>query len=222
MRWAVPSILVSLGLWGWGFGGIAGFTDAAIPINQVTHNTLWVTGHFHTYYLLGGLAFAFAYMYHVIAERSGKRENALSRGAAWLYGLGGAGFVLMFLLSGALSMPRRYAEHISAWQMPDWVSVVLVGLIALSLLWLGGEIFLRLGRALRIGNRTAGLDRHERRCLLSGALIRQPCSSRSVRLLFVREDILRMPVARPIGGASWPSVWRPSQSFWLWPRLSSH
>jgi len=149
MRWTVPSILVSLGLWGWAFGGIAGFMDAAIPINQVTHNTMWVPGHFHTYYLLGVLAFTFAYMYFLVSDRSGKQESAVSRVAAWLYGIGGAGFVLMFLLSGALSVPRRFAEHIPAWQLPDQISVGFVSLLALALLWLGGEIFLRLGKAWR-------------------------------------------------------------------------
>jgi cytochrome c oxidase subunit I len=149
MRWSVPSILVCLGLWGWTFGGIAGFMDAAIPVNQVTHNTLWVPGHFHTYYLLGVLAFTFAYMYYLVTERSGTRESVVSRAAAWLYGIGGAGFVLMFLLSGALSVPRRYAQHLAAWQLPDRISVGFVGLIALALLWFGGEVLLRVGRAWR-------------------------------------------------------------------------
>lgn len=149
MRWSVPAILVALGLWGWAFGGIAGLMDAVIPINQVTHNTLWVPGHFHTYYLLGVLAFTFAYMYHLIGERSGSRENVVSRAAAWLYGVGGAGFVLMFMLSGAMSVPRRFAEHIPAWRVPDQIAVGFIGLLSLALLWLGGEIFWRLGSAWR-------------------------------------------------------------------------
>jgi cytochrome c oxidase subunit I len=149
MSWSVPSILVSLGLWGWAFGGIGGVMDAAIPVNQVTHNTLWVPGHFHAYYLLGILAFAFAYMYHLIGERSGKRETTMSRAAAWLYGIGGTGLVVMFLLSGALSVPRRYARHIPAWQAPDQISVGFVGLLALALLWLGCEMCLRFGQAWR-------------------------------------------------------------------------
>lgn len=123
--------------------------DAVIPINQVTHNTLWVPGHFHTYYLLGVLAFTFAYMYHLIGERSGSRENVVSRAAAWLYGVGGAGFVLMFMLSGAMSVPRRFAEHIPAWRVPDQIAVGFIGLLSLALLWLGGEIFWRLGSAWR-------------------------------------------------------------------------
>jgi cytochrome c oxidase subunit I len=149
MRWSVPSILASLGVWGWAFGGIAGFMDASIPINQVTHNTLWVPGHFHTYYLLGVLAFVFAYMYHLIGVRSGRRETLVSRAAAWLYGVGGAGFVIMFLLSGALSVPRRYAEHLPAWQTPDRISIVFVSVLAVALLWLGGEVVLGLGKAWR-------------------------------------------------------------------------
>lgn len=149
MRWSVPAILVALGLWGWAFGGIAGLMDAVIPINQVTHNTLWVPGHFHTYYLLGVLAFTFAHMYHLVRERSGGRESVISRLAAWLYGIGGAGFVLMFMLSGAMSVPRRFAQHIPAWQIPDQISVVFVGLISLALVWLGIEIFWRLASAWR-------------------------------------------------------------------------
>lgn len=146
-KWSVPLILVALGLWGWTFGGMAGFMDAIIPVNQVTHNTLWVPGHFHTYYLLGTLAFAFAYLYRVVVQRSGARETAVSRIAAWAYGAGGAGFVLMFLVSGALSVPRRYALHIAAWQWPDRVSVGFVILLAAALVWLGLEILLRVKRA---------------------------------------------------------------------------
>ncbi len=149
MQWSVPAILTALGLWGWAFGGIAGLMDAAIPVNQVTHNTLWVPGHFHTYYLLGVLAFTFAYMYHLIRDRSGGRESVISLAAAWLYGIGGAGLVLMFMLAGAMSVPRRFAEHIHAWQLPDQISVGFVGLLSIALLWLGVEVFWRLGRAWR-------------------------------------------------------------------------
>jgi cytochrome c oxidase subunit 1 len=86
-------------------------------------------------------------MYYLINERSGQHETIFSRIAAWLYGIGGAGFVIMFLLSGALSVPRRYAEHDPTWRLPDQISVAFVGVLALALLWLGGEIFLRFRRA---------------------------------------------------------------------------
>src|SRR5207245_1345376 len=61
MRWSVPMILVALGLWGWVTGGLGAVLDSVIQINQVTHNTLWVPAHFHTYYLLGAAAFPWAF-----------------------------------------------------------------------------------------------------------------------------------------------------------------
>lgn len=149
ITWSVPAIFVALGLWGWTFGGIAGFMDAVIPINQVTHNTLWVPGHFHSYYLLGVLAFTWAFMYRLILDRSGGRETLVSKAAAWSYGVGAAGMVLMFLLSGALSVPRRFAKHLPEWQLPDRISVGFVILLAVALLWLTGEMMFWLGRAWR-------------------------------------------------------------------------
>jgi len=72
------------------------------------------------------------------------RDLLPSQMAAWFYGIGGAGFVLMFMLSGVMSVPRRFAEHIPARRVPDQISVVFVGLISIALLWLGSEIFIRL------------------------------------------------------------------------------
>jgi cytochrome c oxidase subunit 1 len=109
MRWAVPSILILIGFWGWVLGGLGALVDATVPINQVYHNTLWVPAHFHTYYLLGAVAFVLAFLYHLTTRLTGHQESSLSRAAAWLYGIGGAGFVLMFFIAGATGMPRRYA-----------------------------------------------------------------------------------------------------------------
>ncbi|HEV2302872.1 MAG TPA: cbb3-type cytochrome c oxidase subunit I [Stellaceae bacterium] len=147
MRWQVATILFAIGLWGWTVGGIGAVIDATIPVNQIMHNTLWVPAHFHTYYLLGALAFSTGYMYHLIGARSGGGETTFSRAAAWLYGLGGAGFVLMLFVSGGMSVPRRFAMHIAAWQWPDKISVAFVGVSAIALAWLGGECLIRLKAA---------------------------------------------------------------------------
>ncbi len=101
------------------------------------------------------LAFTWAYLYRLILDRGGGRETFLSRAAAWSYGVGGAGMVLMFLLSGALSVPRRFAEHIPAWQLPDRISVGFVILLAIALLWISAEMAIRLPRAWR-GERGRG------------------------------------------------------------------
>lgn len=149
MRWSVPTILIALGLWGWTFGGLGAVIDSTIPVNQVMHNTLWVPAHFHTYYLLGAAAFTWAYMYWLIAELGKASESRISRAAAWLYGVGGAGFVLMFFYAGGLSVPRRFAEHIPVWQLPDQISIPFVILVALGALWLAGEMSGRAAAAWR-------------------------------------------------------------------------
>ncbi len=141
LRWSVPSILIVLGLWGWTFGGMGAVIDSTIGVNQVMHNTLWVPAHFHSYYLLGAVAFAWAYMYHLVAELSGAQETRLSRIAAWLYGLGGAGFLLMFFFSGANSVPRRFAVHLPQWQGFAQVAVVFVVILTLALAWVTIEVF---------------------------------------------------------------------------------
>ncbi|CCF83731.1 Cytochrome c oxidase, subunit I [Nitrolancea hollandica Lb] len=156
LRWSVPVILTALGLWGWIFGGIAALLDSTIGINQLLHNTLWVPAHFHTYYLLGALAFCWAYMYFLVNDLSGAWESRISRAAAWLYGIGGAGFVLMFYLSGAEGVPRRYAVHLAAWRLPDQISVPFVILLAISLTWLGGVMLMQMKPAWRRTKGTPG------------------------------------------------------------------
>ena len=149
MRWSVPSILIALGLWGWTFGGLGAVIDSTIPVNQVMHNTLWVPAHFHTYYLLGAVAFAWAFMYHLIFELSNAKENIMSKLSAWLYGIGGAGFVIMFFVSGANSVPRRYAAHEAQWQGFAQIASIFVVVLAVGMLWLAIEMLARLAKAWR-------------------------------------------------------------------------
>ena len=148
-RWSVPSILIALGLWGWVIGGFGAVLDSTIGINQVMHNTLWVPAHFHTYYLLGAASFVIAYFYHVTAELSGRSERAVSRWAAWLFGVGAAGFLLMFYVSGANGVPRRFAVHLPQWQGWAKIAVPFVIVEAIGLGWITLEILARLGPAWR-------------------------------------------------------------------------
>ncbi len=149
LRWSVPTILMFAGFWGWIFGGIGAVVDSTVPVNQVYHNTLWVPAHFHTYYLLGAVALTWAYLYHLATDLSGKTESGGSRLAAWLYGIGGAGFVLMFFTAGAAGQPRRYAVPLSGTGEELWasVAVVFVAVLALGLLWLAYDLLTRLGPA---------------------------------------------------------------------------
>jgi cytochrome c oxidase subunit 1 len=152
LRWSAPSILIVLGLWGWVFGGLGAVLDATPPVNQVMHNTMWVPAHFHTYYILGAAAFAWAYLYHVLAELSDEPDRRGGRLAAWLYGVGAAGFVVMFFVAGAHSVPRRYAVHLPEWQIFARIAVPFVVLLALALAWLTGDMLRRLRPAWRRTN----------------------------------------------------------------------
>ena len=149
MRWTVTTVLVALGLWGWTFGGFGAVLDSTVAVNQVMHNTMWVPAHFHTYFVLGAVAFAWAYLAHMVTVLSGERNIRASRAAAWAYGLGGAGFVLMFFAEGAASVPRRYPVHLPQWQIYARIAVPFVVLIALSLAWLAWDVASRVAQAWR-------------------------------------------------------------------------
>src|SRR5207245_1021158 len=79
--------------------------------------------------------FAWAYLYHLLAELSGVPDGRGSRLAAWLYGVGAAGLVVMFFVAGAHSVPRRYAVHLPAWQIDAPVAAPFVGLLAPAPAW---------------------------------------------------------------------------------------
>lgn len=153
LRWSVPSILMVLGLWGWVFGGMGAALDGTIAINQVMHNTLWVPAHFHSYYLLGVVAFEFAFLYHLVGDLSGRREATISGAAAWLFGVGGAGFLVMFFFMGGSSVPRRFAVYLPEWQSLARFAVPFVILQGACLGWLVLDVLRRLKPAwVRIGS----------------------------------------------------------------------
>ncbi len=142
IRWSTVTLMLALGLWGWIFGGIGGALDGTIAINQVMHNTLWIPAHFHTYFVLGTLAFAWAFLYFLVQQLSHKVESSRTQMAAILYGFGGAGFVLMFFVSGALSIPRRFAMYPPQWQVYAQLAVFpFISMLAIGVIWVGHSVF---------------------------------------------------------------------------------
>ncbi len=112
MRWGLAPALFLAGLAGWAIGGVGAVIDSTITVNAVLHNTLWVPAHFHTYFLMGLVLLTLAYFYHCYQQVVAEAETRASR---WLIMLlmfvGGYGFLLMFYLAGAFSVPRRYAVY---------------------------------------------------------------------------------------------------------------
>ncbi len=111
-RWGLAPALFLAGLAGWAIGGVGAVIDSTITVNAVLHNTLWGPAHFHTYFLMGLVLLTLAYFYHRCQAAAGESETHASR---WLIMslmfVGGYGFLLMFYLAGAFSVPRRYAVY---------------------------------------------------------------------------------------------------------------
>jgi cytochrome c oxidase subunit I len=114
IKWSVTAALLFVSILGWSVGVIPAILDGTIAINRVMHNTLWVPGHFHIYLTLGMVAMQFGFMYF-LASSKGATDSALDRAAFWMFVLGGLAFATVFLASGALSIPRRWAVHLAPW-----------------------------------------------------------------------------------------------------------
>lgn len=113
IRWDLTSGLLFFSIFGWAGGIFPAVIDATITINKVMHNTLWVPGHFHFYLLLGMIAMFLGFMCHL--SKTGKEDSWFDKAGFWLYALGGLVFVFLFLLSGKMSVARRFAVHLPEW-----------------------------------------------------------------------------------------------------------
>ena len=134
VRWDLASALLVLAIAGWSIGSVPAIIDGIIVINKVMHNTQWVPGHFHIYLLLGEVAMSFGFMAWLVRAREASQEgmSGLDKLAFGSYVLGGAGFTVMFLISGAMSIPRRWAVHLPEWTLQDQIATVFGGVVVLS------------------------------------------------------------------------------------------
>lgn len=146
VKWSFAPIAYYLGLVGWAVGGLAAVLDSTIAVNVYFHNTLWVPGHFHTYFLVGYVLMLLAALHEIVAPAAQARAKA----ALAIFVVGGYGFVTMFYLGGLAAVPRRYATYqaipikqvaqagqayagYAAW----FVGLVLIGLILYLVALLG-------------------------------------------------------------------------------------
>lgn len=138
MRWNLTGILFFLGLAGWAIGGVGAVIDSTISVNVRLHNTLWVPAHFHTYMLAGLVFLVVAYFHHLSRQASPLSESAgYHKLLAALLVFGAYGFFLMFYLSGAYSIPRRFAVYpvelrhgaTFAWLAVLFASIFLLGFV---------------------------------------------------------------------------------------------
>jgi|DewCreStandDraft_5_1066085.scaffolds.fasta_scaffold00162_89 cytochrome c oxidase subunit 1 len=155
MRWTLSSILMYLGVMGWAIGGVAAVIDSTIAVNLRFHNTLWVPAHFHTYYLMGVVLMLLGFAAHFGQEVSQQSENGrLTKIITALFVIGGYGFLLMFYLGGAHSVPRRYAVYPQ--EVLQGVDYARIALGFIALLFLGVVLYLwETGRRCLLAFRTS-------------------------------------------------------------------
>lgn len=132
LKWDLPVSLLVLGTLGWGFGVIPAMIDGMISVNKLMHNTQWVPGHFHTYLLLGEVAMAFGFAAWLVRDKSAEGMSKLDRLAFRSYVGGGFGFTLIFLWSGASSIPRRWAVHFEEWQFQSQLASLFALIVVLA------------------------------------------------------------------------------------------
>ncbi len=99
---------LSLVLFGF-LGGITGVTMSNQQINMIVHNTIYVTGHFHTTVATGTTLafFAFSYWFVPILTRRKLAFPLLAKWSTYLFGLGMGTFGVFFMAAGHLGVPRR-------------------------------------------------------------------------------------------------------------------
>ena len=116
-----------------------------ISVNKVMHNTQWVPGHFHIYLILGEVAMSFGFMMWLVGRRERLPVSGANRLAFSAYLIGGAGFTVMFLISGALSVPRRWAVHAPQWFLQNQIATAFGALVILG----AAVFFVRYVRGLK-------------------------------------------------------------------------
>ena len=93
-------------------GGVTGVFLAAVPVDQILHDTYYVVGHFH-YIVMGAIGFAvFAGLYYWFPIFTGRMyQRTLAKWHFWLSMIGTNLTFFAMLALGYLGMPRRYATY---------------------------------------------------------------------------------------------------------------
>lgn len=149
IRWNIASGLLFFSMLGWAAGVFPGVADGTIVINHVMHNTQWVPGHFHVYFLLSLVSMMFGFGYHVLVAMHEEKDTALDRLAFWLFVGGGFAFVVAFLLGGRAGIPRRYAVHLAEWLKYDQAGTIGAALVVTAALLFTLRFVGNLNKGLR-------------------------------------------------------------------------
>ena len=130
---AVALSLVMLGL-----GGFGGLINMSYAMDNMVHNTAWVTAHFHLIWGGAVMIMYFAIAYEIWPRITGKplRSKALARWQLWLWFAGIMIVTIPWHIVGVMGMPRRvaafdYSDPFIAPMGPLVIISVIGGLIVL-------------------------------------------------------------------------------------------
>ena len=137
-------------------GGAGGIVNASHQMNQLVHNTIWVTGHFHltvaTAVVLTYFGVAFWLIPHLTGRTLTPKLNNLANVTGILWGIGMIFMSGSMHLAGLLGAPRRstYSTYGESQVAYDWipyqigqavggtilfVAILIVTYIVIQLIW---------------------------------------------------------------------------------------
>ena len=124
-------------------GGAGGIINASHQLNQVIHNTIWVTGHFHLTIATTVVLTFFGAAYWLVPHLTGRtftsqlNQLAIIQAVVWSIG--------MLIMSGAMhwvglyGAPRRssFSDYGGSAQAADWIPYQIAQAVGGSMLFLG-------------------------------------------------------------------------------------
>ncbi|WP_050615376.1 b(o/a)3-type cytochrome-c oxidase subunit 1 [Bacillus testis] len=123
--------------------GAGGMVNASNQLNQVVHNTVWVTGHFHLTLATSVVLTFFGIMYWLVPHLTGRvltpQMNKLAIIQAVLWSIGMAFMSGAMHAAGLLGAPRRssYSTYGESQQAIDWIPYQIAQAIGGTILFIG-------------------------------------------------------------------------------------
>ncbi|MGG0716771.1 b(o/a)3-type cytochrome-c oxidase subunit 1 [Robertmurraya massiliosenegalensis] len=122
--------------------GAGGIVNASHQMNQVVHNTIWVTGHFHltvaTAVVLTFFGVSFWLVPHLTGRKLTKKINKLALIQGYLWAIGMTFMSGAMHAAGLLGAPRRsaYSEYGGAAQATEWIPYQIAQAVGGSILFI--------------------------------------------------------------------------------------
>jgi cytochrome c oxidase subunit 1 len=123
--------------------GAGGIINASNQMNQVVHNTIWVTGHFHltaaTSVVLTFFGISYWLVPHLTGRKLTKSMNKLGIIQAWVWFIGMAFMSGAMHFQGLLGGPRRsaFSTYGDSAQAAEWIPYQIAQAVGGSILFLG-------------------------------------------------------------------------------------